>query len=89
MENVSTEKTGWDAWSPDLANQARQQFHARRQRLVREQVENDARLLAKAKQKLQLISGEITQTPEEASENARKKAIIAAAIARAQAKKPA
>jgi len=87
MENISAEKTGWDAWSPDLANQARQQFHTRRQRLVREQVENDARLLAKAEQKLQVISAEITQTPEEASENARKKAIIAAAIARVQAKK--
>lgn len=87
MENVTDEKTGWDAWSDELAARARQQFHARQQRLVREQQENDARLLAKAEQKLKMITAEVTQTQKEADENARKKAIIAAAIARAAAKK--
>lgn len=87
MENVSAEKTGWDAWSAPQAQQARTRFHARKERLVREQAENDARLLAKAQQKLQLVQAEISSTPEQLSENERKKAIIAAAIARANAKK--
>jgi Na+-translocating ferredoxin:NAD+ oxidoreductase subunit B len=88
MLNVTGEKTGWDAWSQAQADKARQQFHARNIRLLREKKENDARLLAKAKEKLRAIAGEISLTQEQIDENARKKAIIAAAIARASANKP-
>lgn len=88
MVNVTEEKTGWDAWSQEQADKARQLFHARNVRLLREKKENDARLLAKAKEKLRAISGEIPLTQEQIDENARKKAIIAAAIARASANKP-
>ena len=88
MVNVTEEKTGWDAWSQEQADKARQLFHARNVRLLREKKENDARLLAKAKEKLRAIAGEIPLTQEQIDENARKKAIIAAAIARASANKP-
>ena len=87
MVNVTEEKTGWDAWSQEQADKARQLFHARNVRLLREKKENDARLLAKAKEKLRAIAGEIPLTQEQIDENARKKAIIAAAIARASANK--
>jgi Na+-translocating ferredoxin:NAD+ oxidoreductase subunit B len=88
MVNVTGEKTGWDAWSQAQADKARKHFHARNARLLREKKENDARLLAKAKEKLLSIAGEIPLTQEQIDENARKKAIIAAAIARASANKP-
>lgn len=88
MVNVTGEKTGWDAWSQEQADKSRQHFHARNVRLLREKKENDARLLAKAKEKLRAIAGEIPLTQEQIDENARKKAIIAAAIARASANKP-
>lgn len=88
MVNVTEEKTGWDAWSQEQADKARQLFHARNVRLLREKKENDARLLAKAKEKLRAIAGENPLTQEQIDENARKKAIIAAAIARASANKP-
>lgn len=88
MVNVTGEKTGWDAWSQAQADQARKQFHARNARLLREKKENDERLLAKAKEKLRAIAGENPLTQEQIDENARKKAIIAAAIARASANKP-
>ncbi|MBX9902003.1 MAG: electron transport complex subunit RsxB [Burkholderiaceae bacterium] len=88
MVNVTGEKTGWDAWSQAQADQARKQFHARNARLLREKKENDERLLAKAKEKLRAIAGENPLTKEQIDENARKKAIIAAAIARASANKP-
>lgn len=88
MVNVTEKKTGWDAWSQEQADKARQLFHARNVRLLREKKENDARLLAKAKEKLRAIAGEIPLTQEQIDENARKKAIIAAAIARASANKP-
>lgn len=88
MVNVTGEKTGWDAWSQAQADQARKQFHARNARLLREKKENDERLLAKAKEKLRAVAGEIPLTQEQIDENARKKAIIAAAIARASANKP-
>ena len=88
MENVSGTKTGWDAWSAQQANAARKQHDFRRQRLMIEKQENDARLLAKAQQKMQAIEQEIAASPEEYTEQARKKAIINAASARAQAAKP-
>ena len=88
MVNVTGEKTGWDAWSQEQADKSRQHFHARNARLLREKKENDERLLAKAKEKLRAIAGEIPLTQEQIDENARKKAIIAAAIARASANKP-
>jgi electron transport complex protein RnfB len=87
MIDVTGDKTGWDAWSPDLANSARKRYHDREKRLDREQQDNDDRLAKKAAAKLKMVDSEIPQSHEELKEQERKRAIIAAAIARAQQKK--
>ncbi len=74
-------KTGWDAWSQMAADAARARHLARAQRLEREKQENDARLSAKALEKLKAV-----QTDIPSDENIRKQAIIQAALERAQAK---
>lgn len=86
MVNVSGDKTGWNAWSQQQANAARAQHDFRQRRLQREKQENDARLLAKALEKQRIMQEKIATSPEAAAEQARKKAIIEAAIARAKSK---
>jgi len=46
LEDVTGERTGWDAWSPALATQARERHAAHVQRLARDRAEHDARLAA-------------------------------------------
>lgn len=87
MINVTEDKTGWDAWSSDLADTARKRYHDREIRLDREQKDNDDRLAKKAAAKLQSVNSESPQSEAELKEQERKRAIIAAAIARAQEKK--
>ena len=87
MVPVSGSKTGWDAWTQEQADAARAQHDFRTERLQREKLENEARLLVKAQEKLRAIQDEIAASPEAYTEQARKKAIISAAIARAQANK--
>jgi Na+-translocating ferredoxin:NAD+ oxidoreductase subunit B len=89
MINISAEKTGWAAWSQQQADAARDRHDFRSARLQRERLENDARLLAKAVLKLKNIETESTITLEEKAAQDRKKAIIQAAIERAQQKKKA
>lgn len=83
MVTVSGNKTGWDAWSTEHANAARAQHDFRAMRLEREKQENEARLLAKAIKKRNEIQEKIATSPTDAAEQARKKSIIEAAIARA------
>lgn len=87
MVNVTGTRTGWNAWSQEQANTARARHDFRTNRLRREKAENDARLAAKADAKLKNVESEVTVTEHEKAEQARKKAIIQAAIARAQKKK--
>lgn len=87
MVDASEGKTGWAAWSQEQATLARNQFEFRRERLLREKQENDARLLAKASAKLLAVSAETPLSAEQAAERDRKKKIISAAIERAQQKK--
>ena len=87
MINVTGDKTGWEAWSPDPADLARKRYNEREMRLDREQRDNDDRLAKKAAAKLQSVNNESPQSEEELKEQERKRAIIAAAIARAQEKK--
>lgn len=89
MVPTSTTSTGWQAWSQEQANSAKQRYQQREQRLVREKQENDERLLAKAHEKLKLVSLEAAETQAELDEKARKKKIIADAILRATSKKDA
>lgn len=87
MVNISAEKTGWDAWTTTQAAQARKQYESRQARLIREQQENEERLLAKANAKLLAVSAETPLSAEQAAEKERKRQIISAAIERAQQKK--
>lgn len=86
MIEVSGTNTGWNAWTPEQANQARKQYQSRKLRLVREKADNDKRLAQKAADKLKALNAESPSGDAEKAEAARKKAIIEAAIARAKAK---
>jgi electron transport complex protein RnfB len=87
MIDVTPDQTGWDAWSPQLAAQARSRYEARDVRLDREQRDNDERLAKKAAAKLAVVNAENPDSEDAIKEQERKRAIIAAAIARAQQKK--
>lgn len=86
MVPVTGERTGWDAWSQQDADAARERHDFRSARLQREREENDARLAAKAVEKMRAVTAEVTNTPEELAEKERKRAIIAAAMERARLK---
>jgi len=87
MQDVTDQKTGWDAWSPELADAARTRYATRNVRLDREQRDNDERLAKKAAAKLVAVNAENPDSEEARKEQERKRAIIAAAIARAQQQK--
>jgi electron transport complex protein RnfB len=87
LENVSGERTGWNAWSPAQATQALERYDARKQRLAREAVAQAERMERKAQEKLADLPA-LTHGAEGA-ELARKKAVIEAALARARAKRAA
>jgi electron transport complex protein RnfB len=87
MVNVTGQKTGWSAWSQEQADAARMRHDFRIERLRREKIENDERLAAKAAAKLKAVESELPQSPEEKAEQARKRAIIQAAMERARIKK--
>lgn len=86
MEDVTDERTGWAAWSQAQATVARERYEFRKVRLVREGQENEARLAAKAAAKLAAMNAESALSSEDQAAQARKKAIIEAAIARARAR---
>lgn len=87
MQEVNGNATGWEAWSSEDARAARARFEAREIRLVRERQENEARLLAKAHEKLKLINAENAVSQAELDEKERKRKIIADAIRKAALKK--
>ncbi|MFC5474123.1 electron transport complex subunit RsxB [Paraherbaspirillum soli] len=87
MVEVTAPHTGWDAWSQQQADAARARHDMRTLRLRRDKLENDERLAAKAAEKLKMVAAEAAATPEQQAEQARKKAIIQAAIERARIKK--
>jgi electron transport complex protein RnfB len=89
MIPVTDNKTGWQAWSADQAEAARQRFHQRELRLRVEKEEQDARLAAKAAAKLKEVNDETALSAEELAEKNRKRAIIQAAIERARLQKEA
>ncbi len=78
-------RSGWDAWSPAQALEARKRYEFRQQRLQREQIDNTARLLVKAETKLaDLETASKLTDPEQLS---RKRAVIEAAMLRARAQR--
>ncbi|MFN4360890.1 MAG: electron transport complex subunit RsxB [Hylemonella sp.] len=85
MENVSGERTGWAAWSPQQADMARRRYDFHVLRLQREQAENEIRLEAKAQVKLADLPAHSQHTDPAVLD--RKRAVIEAALARARARR--
>jgi len=85
-DDPAHEPTGWAAWSQEQADAARARHDFRTERLRREKEDNDARLAAKAVEKMRAVTAEATNSAEELAEKERKRAIIAAAIERAKQK---
>jgi electron transport complex protein RnfB len=83
MVEVTGTRTGWDAWSPQQADEAKQRYAFHQLRVERERRENDERLAAKARAKLADLEGQSQITDPELLR--RKRAVIEAAIARAKA----
>jgi Na+-translocating ferredoxin:NAD+ oxidoreductase subunit B len=87
MVETTPGKTGWAAWSQEQADAARSRHDFRNIRLRREHEENEARLAAKAAAKLKAVEAEVALSPDALAEQARKKAIIQAAMERARQRK--
>ena len=85
MVPVTGVRSGWQAWSPVQADEARERYGFHRFRVEREARENDERLAAKAAGKLADLQSASTLTDPEVL--ARKRAVIEAALARARARK--
>ncbi|SFV10845.1 electron transport complex subunit RsxB [Pseudoduganella namucuonensis] len=81
-----TETTGWRAWTQAQADAARERHDFRAMRLRRERAENDARLAAKAAEKMKAVDALDPATAADQAEKERKRAIIAAAMERARLK---
>jgi electron transport complex protein RnfB len=79
-----TESTGWDAWTQNDADAARSRHDFRAEHLKREREENDARLAAKAKAKMEAVARLSPANAAEEAEKERKRQIIAAAMERAR-----
>jgi electron transport complex protein RnfB len=82
MVSVTGARTGWAAWSPAQADEARERYAFHRLRVAREQAENDERLAAKAAAKLADLAAASTLTDPQAL--ARKRAVVEAAMQRAR-----
>jgi electron transport complex protein RnfB len=82
MINTTGDQTGWNAWSPQLAELARTRYQKHLERFEREEQDNQVRLAKKAKTKLDALDQSQATNQEELDEIERKRAIIAAAIAR-------
>jgi len=85
LVDASGGRTGWDAWSQAEAQQALERYEARKLRLPREQTEHAQRLERKAEAKLADLPAHTVGA--EGAEADRKRAIIAAALARARAQR--
>ncbi|AKJ29930.1 electron transport complex subunit RsxB [Caldimonas brevitalea] len=82
LVSVTPGRTGWQAWSPLLASQARERYAFRGERIAREKLENEARLAAKAQHKLEHLEAETRLTDPQQID--RKRALIEAALQRAR-----
>lgn len=83
MLDASGSRTGWQAWSSEQADEARDRYAFHRLRNEREKRENDERLAAKAQAKLADLAGHSAITDPQTLQ--RKRAVIEAALARARA----
>jgi electron transport complex protein RnfB len=85
MENVTGNRSGWQAWSQADADQALARYTARNERLGRQAMEQQELLEAKARAKLTDLPAHTHGA--EGAEADRKRAVIEAALARARARR--
>jgi electron transport complex protein RnfB len=85
MTPVTGSLTGWQAWSPTQAEEARERYAFRTTRLQRDKRENDERLAAKAQAKLADLAAASGITDPAAL--AAKRAVVEAALQRAAAQR--
>jgi electron transport complex protein RnfB len=86
-EPLTAPKTGWDAWSAQQAEEARERYAFHRLRVARDERENDERLAAKARAKLADLASHSQLSDPDAL--AAKRAVIEAALQRAAARSAA
>jgi len=87
MENITGDFTGWQAWSANEADHARDRYAAHRSRWAEQASETQADREAHAHvETADITRGEIA-TPKAIDEESRKKSMVQAALARAQALK--
>ena len=84
LVNASGERTGWSAWSPEQAGQARSRYQWHQQRQQRDLAEHEARQALKAQDKLAHLAEHSKLTDPAALD--RKRSMIEAALARAKAR---
>ena len=84
LENVTGTATGWEAWSPQQADLARDRYEFHSFKAKREEIENAKRLEGKALMKLADLSHHSQHTDPAVLD--KKRAVIEAALARARAK---
>ena len=77
--------TGWAAWSPEQADEARARHTFRATRIARAKADNDVRLLAKGEHKLQNLAAASKLTDPVQLDH--KRSMIEAALARARARR--
>jgi len=85
LENVTGDATGWNAWSAEQANHARNRYESRARRLAREADEHAQRLISKAELKLSDIAAHSQHTDPAVLD--KKRAVIEAALQKARAKR--
>ncbi len=85
LENVSGAATGWEAWSPELADQARRRYEFNVLRRQRAHDENALRLEEKAELKLADLAEHSRHTDPVILD--KKRAVIEAALARSRAQR--
>ena len=84
LVNASGEQTGWSAWSPEQADQARSRYQWHQQRQQRDLAEHQQRQQLKAQDKLAHLAEHSKLTDPAALD--RKRSMIEAALARAKAR---
>jgi Na+-translocating ferredoxin:NAD+ oxidoreductase subunit B len=85
VEEATPGRSGWQAWSPAQAEQARTRYAERRERLARRTADREATQAAKAERKLADLAAASTITDAPTLE--RKRAAIEAALQRARAQR--
>ena len=87
MENITGDFTGWQAWSAKEADHARDRYAAHRSRLAEQAPETQRAHSAQAHSETADTTFGESATPKSIDEESRKKSMVQAALARAQALK--